>query len=44
MQGWIAWDDRRSAEDIAQLIHRFVPLSDTIDELLAQRKKLHSTR
>jgi hypothetical protein len=42
MQGWIAWDDGRSAEDIAQLIHRFVPLSDTIDELLAQRKKLSS--
>ena len=42
MQGWIAWNDDRIAEDVAQLIHRFIPLSDTIDELLAQRKRLSS--
>lgn len=38
IQGWIELDDKRLAEDVADLVRRFIPLAPLIDELLAERK------
>jgi hypothetical protein len=39
MQGWIALDEDRLEEEVVRLVHLFIPLSDTIDDLLDQRKR-----
>ena len=39
MQGWIPFDESKLEQDAVKLIHRFVPLSDLIDELLEKRRR-----
>lgn len=38
MQGWIALDEDRLEEEAVKLVQLFIPLSDTIDDLLDHRK------
>jgi hypothetical protein len=39
MQGWIELDSSRMAADVAELVRRFIPLAELIDQLLDQRTK-----
>lgn len=39
MQGWIPFDETSLEADAARLARQFIPLADTIDTLLAARRK-----